>query len=169
MRIYDIGREARLSRIAKQKVVFEFVNDLSIHAKWVHDDGRSPKLDEIETAKDGRVLILHSPFNAQLNSLNPVGQFGYLVVSQGQPLPVFEQPDQGDDDGGRRAKSGTGWGVAVHEEIQALAVFAAHVFQHRLDQIKLAVIFEIIINVILGDDVIVKRLHGDVLVVPQPE
>src|SRR6266403_1165188 len=96
----------RISRVAEEEIVLELVGGVAVHAQRVHHDMLAMKLDEIEPAKSGGVLILHAALNTKLFALDLERHVGGLILGERETLELAQQTDQVDNQTGGGAKAG---------------------------------------------------------------
>ncbi len=81
-----------------------------------------PAGDQVEPANGRRVLILQAAADAQLDTLDCVGQLGDLLRRAPDAGELVEHSHQSDDEGGRRAEARTRRCVGMQEEVEAGAL-----------------------------------------------
>ncbi len=80
---------------AQQQVMLELVDHVRAETKWIYNHLVPEELNEIAAPECGGILVLHSPFNANIFSLDHIGYFCNLVVSHWDALKFLQKSHQG--------------------------------------------------------------------------
>ena len=76
----DVCRQPGFAGITEQKVIFEFIQDCRSNPQRIDDSGIVVELNEIESPKNCGILILFTPANPQVATLNLIGQGRQIIV-----------------------------------------------------------------------------------------